>query len=63
MIIDDEKPRPARTTDILGADLSHLSVAELQERVLAFQAEITRTQAEIGKKQAQTSAAEAFFKK
>lgn len=62
MIIDDEKPRPLNAPDTVGADLSRLSIPELQARVGALQAEVARTEAEIAKKQAQSSAAEAFFK-
>lgn len=62
MIIDDEKPRPKAATDVLGADLSALSIPELEARVAALQAEIERTQAEAAKKHATANAAAAFFK-
>jgi uncharacterized small protein (DUF1192 family) len=66
MITDDDRPHkfqsPSATANIIGCDLSALSVSDLEDRVQALQAEIVRTQAEIDKKKAQVAAASAFFK-
>jgi len=62
MIIDDDRPRAKPSSNVIGCDLSNLAVAELEERIGALQAEITRTQAEIDKKKAMAAAASAFFK-
>jgi len=49
------KPKPK--------DLTALGVAELQDYIVGLEAEIVRARAAISAKEAQKSAAEAFFKK
>ncbi len=59
--MDDDAPiRKAAVT--VGEDLSSLSVDELGERIAALQAEIDRVDEARKKKQAELSAADAFFK-
>jgi len=60
---DDLKPPPKRTTEGIGDNLETLSVAELEQRIAAFQAEIARVEAELAKKRAHESAAAALFRK
>ncbi|MEL6966360.1 MAG: DUF1192 domain-containing protein [Pseudomonadota bacterium] len=53
----------AKTPDIaVGADLSTLSVEELDERIALLHAEIKRLEQERQKKNASLTAANAFFK-
>jgi len=60
MDLDDlPKPKPQLT---VGTPLDAISVAELEQRILAFEEEIARLRAEIGKKKASKAAADAFFK-
>ncbi|MDZ4789731.1 MAG: DUF1192 domain-containing protein [Hyphomicrobiales bacterium] len=47
----------------IGEELERLSIAELEERVKALLAEISRVQQKISQKQASASAASAVFKK
>ena len=64
MILDDLEPRPERgaTLAALGReDLDLYSVAELQERIDALQAEIDRARRAIDGKQAKKNAADALF--
>lgn len=64
MAIDDRfedlEPRKAKPAP---KDLTVLGVAELEAYIATLEAEITRARAAIAAKQAQKSAAEAFFKK
>ncbi len=46
----------------VGEPLDAISVAELEQRILAFEGEIARLKAEIAKKKASKAAADAFFK-
>jgi len=62
MMNDDDLPRSKAPVAVFGADLSSLSIADLQERIVDLQAEIVRTEKEIVKKQSVSSAAAAFFK-
>jgi uncharacterized small protein (DUF1192 family) len=55
-------PRKAATSHEIGQSLDDLSIQELDERITALQAEITRVQEVRGAKQASLSAASAFFK-
>lgn len=55
--LEPRKPKPALK------DLSVLGVAELKEYIAGLEAEIDRAKAAIAGKEAQKSAAEAFFKK
>ena len=58
---DDTRP-PLRSSASIGDNLETLSVAELEERIAAFTAEIERIQAELARKRAHESAAEALFR-
>lgn len=57
---DEARPKPAAIT--IGEDLKRLSVAELEARVTALEAEIARTKVEIDSKKAHNAAASALFK-
>jgi uncharacterized small protein (DUF1192 family) len=59
---DDARPAPSKSASI-GENLETLSVAELEQRIEAFAAEIERVKAELAKKRAHESAAAALFKK
>jgi uncharacterized small protein (DUF1192 family) len=59
---DDAKPTPPKSAGI-GDNLETLSVAELEERIRAFEAEIERVKAELDRKRAHESAAAALFKR
>jgi uncharacterized small protein (DUF1192 family) len=61
-LFEDDRPAPKRVHEI-GQDLSALSVEELSARIELLKAEITRIEAARDKKQAQKSAADAFFRK
>lgn len=61
-IFGDEPIHQAKTHEI-GQDLSLLSISDLQERILALQAEIARLQTEIESKSETKSAAEALFRR
>jgi uncharacterized small protein (DUF1192 family) len=56
----DLEPRAAKPAP---KDLTVLGVAELQAYIVGLEAEIARARAAIAAKEAQKSAAEAFFKK
>ncbi len=58
----DEAQRPAKTVITTGDNLDRLSIAELADRVAAFEADIARHRAEIERKHAQAAAAAAIFK-
>ncbi|PWC83813.1 hypothetical protein TSH100_19825 [Azospirillum sp. TSH100] len=64
MAIDDRfedlEPRKAKPAP---KDLTVMGVAEIEAYIATLEAEITRARAAIAAKQAQKSAAEAFFKK
>ncbi|MFT3672771.1 DUF1192 domain-containing protein [Aestuariivirga sp.] len=57
----DDLPKPAPKLTV-GEPLDTISVAELEQRILAFEGEIARLKAEIAKKKASKAAADAFFK-
>ena len=59
---DEERPKRKIIHDI-GQDLSLLSVAELQDRIMLLREEITRIEADIGRKQNSRSTADQFFRK
>jgi uncharacterized small protein (DUF1192 family) len=60
----DEEERPKRKIiHDIGQDLSLLSVAELQDRIMLLREEITRIEADIGRKQNSRSTADQFFRK
>lgn len=56
---DLPKPKPKLT---VGDPLDTISIAELEQRILAFEGEIARIRAEISKKAASKAAADAFFR-
>jgi uncharacterized small protein (DUF1192 family) len=58
---DDAKPTPKSAS--IGENLETLSVAELEQRIAAFAAEIERVKSELARKRAHESAAAALFKK
>ena len=60
--MDEEITKPKKPGPAAGEDLSELSVEELQERVVEFEAEIVRLKAEIDGKQSSKVAADSFFK-
>ncbi|MBP2298670.1 DUF1192 domain-containing protein [Azospirillum picis] len=57
---DDLEPRKAKPAP---KDLTVMGVAELQGYIASLEAEIERARAAIAAKEAQKSAAEAFFRK
>ena len=58
---DDELPKPKPIITV-GENLERLSVADLDERIQALEAEIVRVQAERRAKKSLISAAEELFK-
>ncbi|WP_349368006.1 DUF1192 domain-containing protein [Salinarimonas sp.] len=58
----EELPRPRPDTHVIGQDLAHLSIEELDERINALEQEIGRLREAKAKKQDSKSAADAFFK-
>jgi uncharacterized small protein (DUF1192 family) len=58
---DEARHKPQRTI-VIGEDLRTLSIAELDARVAALEAEIDRSRAEIATKRAHTAAASSIFK-
>ncbi len=59
---DDVRPKPTKGI-VLGEDLASLSVAELDQRIVALQKEIERVTAELAAKKAHEAAAAALFKR
>jgi uncharacterized small protein (DUF1192 family) len=60
----DEDLTPKRPSAIIiGEELSTLSLAELETRILALQNEIERVRSEIKAKKAHEEAAASFFKR
>jgi uncharacterized small protein (DUF1192 family) len=59
---DEVRPAPPKSASV-GENLETLSVAELENRIAAFTAEIERVAAELAKKRAHEEAAAALFKK
>lgn len=59
---DELKPQPIKGITV-GDDLTTMSVAELEARVAAFEAEIERVKAELTTKKARQSAAADLFKR
>ena len=53
--------RGQRLNEALKEDLELYAVAELEERIEALQAEVTRVQAQIDRKRAGRAAADALF--
>ena len=61
--MDVENEARAKPTMVIGENLDAISIAELEQRIIALDSEITRIRAEIAKKQSGKAAADAFFKK
>lgn len=59
---EELKPKSKAAVSI-GDDLKSLSLAELEERILALTGEIERVRGEIARKKAHNSAAEDLFKR
>ena len=59
---DDLKPKPAPTVTV-GENLQNLSIAELEQRIVALSAEIERVRQELQAKKAHEAAAAAVFKR
>ncbi len=59
---DDLVPKPVKGV-VVGETLEALSVAELEARIVALEAEITRVNAELDKKRRHEAAAAALFKR
>lgn len=59
---DDLKPKPVKAVAV-GDDLTRLSIAELDERVVLLEAEIVRIKAAADAKRRHTAAADALFGK
>jgi uncharacterized small protein (DUF1192 family) len=62
MIDPDEAKKPSPQEIVVGADLSKLSVEELEERVGALRAEIARLEADIAVKRSSRAAADSVFR-
>ena len=58
---DEVRPKPQAQITV-GADLTTLSVQELEARVAALKAEIVRVETELASKRARVTAADALFK-
>jgi uncharacterized small protein (DUF1192 family) len=61
-LFDDDKP-VKKTSHEIGADLSAISVDELNKRVVLLRQEIARIEAEIRTKSSSRNVAESLFKK
>ncbi len=59
---DDLKPKPAPAVTV-GENLQNLSIAELEQRIVALSAEIERVREELQAKKAHEAAAAAVFKR
>ena len=62
MMDEDEATRPKQRDIVIGADLSKLSVEELDERIAALKAEIARIEADLAAKRSSRAAADSVFK-
>ncbi len=59
--MEDDSVKP-KAQIVVGADLSFLSVEELEDRIAQLREEIARIEADIQSKQGAKSAADAVFK-
>lgn len=62
-MFDDELQRSKPGAVTPGEDISHLSVADLEDRVTILKGEIARAEAMIAHKQDKMAAADAVFRK
>lgn len=60
--MEEEERKTAVGSVAVGDDLTTLSVAELEKRISALEAEIERTKAALASKRASLAAADSFFK-
>jgi len=60
--MDIDEPLKKKPEITVGETLELMSVAELEHRIMALEAEIVRVRAEIARKQASKNAADAFFR-
>ena len=60
--MDFENEPRAKQQMVIGENLDAISIAELEQRIIALDSEIARIRAEIAKKHAGKAAAAAFFK-
>jgi uncharacterized small protein (DUF1192 family) len=60
---DDVTPKKPKIAAAVGDGLATLSVAELEARIAAFEAEIVRVRAELESKKRHEEAANALFKR
>lgn len=60
--MDEDRPRPVPAAIQPGADLTPLSVEEIEARIALLEGEIVRLQAALVGKKASRSAADAIFK-
>jgi len=60
---DDIVPKSPKTGPVIGETLETLSVAELEVRIRALEAEIVRVRGELDAKRRHEEAASALFKK
>lgn len=58
----DDKPLKQETAHVVGADLSTLSIEELEKRITSLQEEIVRLEEEAQRKRASKESADSFFK-
>jgi uncharacterized small protein (DUF1192 family) len=63
MAIFDDEPRKPASAQVVGQDISLMSVDELSERVSMLKAEIERLEEERAKRGQTKSAAEALFRR
>lgn len=61
-MIEDDRPEPKVSPMEFGADLSRLSLEEIEERIELHKVEIARLEALLAAKRASRSAAESVFK-
>ena len=61
--LDELAPRKPKADTVLGQDLSHMSVHELEARIAALEAEVVRSREALRSRAATKTAADAFFKR
>ena len=58
----ENEPRP-KPQMVIGENLDAISIAELEQRIIALDSEVVRIRAEIAKKHVGKATADLFFKK
>ncbi|MEP9376703.1 DUF1192 domain-containing protein [Aquabacter sp. CN5-332] len=61
-MMEEDRPRPKPSPLEPGADLSRLSLEEIEERIALYREEIARLEAALTAKRASLNAAESVFK-